>query len=185
MTPLTTGPLRGLRTQSLMLDDYQDFTYVGAKTGRYRSDIPNYVSLPTHQYRGRTQCKIVTGIPLERRGRCWRMARRNVGDTFSTVDGKLCPSFLGLDKRAFASREAALKYTRKLWPGARVELVSYGLQVTIYQPDLHLLHAVECRIDRPLAKLKRFASIYGFDINRGPNSTLVVDYESRLFNHGA
>lgn len=156
--PLRGGqPLRGRNAFTAMLDDY---AFVAPRTGRFRSDVPNYGSLPMHEHRGRMQCRVEVGIPLQQCGRHWRMARRNTADTFSMADGTACASFLGLDRRPFASREAALKYVRRLWKKARVELASYGLKVTIYVPDFHLIRAVHDRSTRARAKLNNFSTLY-------------------------
>ncbi len=192
--PIHSGPLLGRNKFAAMLDDRsfidptgeyaalyekvlarvvgdfkirQEFACLGAVTGRFR--ISDCVSLPVHAYRGRMQCKVRIGIPLEKCGQRWRMARRNTGDSFSLASGGLCPSFLGIDPRPFASRAAALKYARKLWSPAKVQLDSYGLEVTIYAPDFHLIRAVDDRTSRSRGKLRNFASTYG-DRNFGQHS---------------
>lgn len=159
-----------------------NFGFTETKTGRFRSGISNYGSLPMHEYRGRMQCKVRIGIPLEKRGSHWRMAYRNVGDTFSHASGGLCASFLGIDKRPFASRGAALKWARRFWPTARVELVSYGLEVTIYQPDFHLIRAVNDRVDRQRGKLSNFAAIYGRPSRHDDHADVVMGALAMLRN---
>lgn len=119
-----------------------------------------YSLLPVHTYRGYQQCKVRIGIPLEKKGGHWRMAYRNVNDTFLGPEDKRRASWMGLHRRPFASRAAALKYARRLWPGTKVQLASYGLEVTIYRPDPHLIRAVNDRTARAAGRRSNFASTY-------------------------
>lgn len=133
------------------------FNVCGPMTGRLSSSRPNYSNPPQSNPRA-----IRVGIPLDRFGKRWRMAQRNVRDTFSTFDGKPCASFMGYVQRAHGSREAALKYARKLWPSTRVRLVSYGLEVTVFRRDPHVITAINLRVGRSEGKRLCYASIYAY-----------------------
>ncbi len=103
-----------------------------------------------------------TRVALERFGKKWRMAL----------------GYGGYHRRPHASRAAALKYARKMWPGVRVELGSGGLVVTKIR-DAHMRTAVTFCEDRQHGKRSNFASMYAPQPRKfftdPPDKSLVVE----------
>lgn len=112
--PLGTDEVRGRPQFVGILDDY---SYFGPKTFRIQCRYPNFSDgTPT-----------IIHVPLAKYGRNWRMAAGTGG-----MPRIIASSWVhkpGFDRRPFRTRQSALKYCRKLWPSAHVELGSGGLLV--------------------------------------------------------